>query len=469
MRDAKRIRGDVNDNHPGPEVYLRYALDYADQGFRVIPLVRRGKRPLLERWPDRGSLDRDQITEWFQTWPGSNIGLLTGDGLIVLDVDTKNGGKRSFRRLLKRRRLPETAHALTGSGGRHYLFRVDPTRRIKNINGLEPGIDIKGDRGMFVVEPSVHPSTSKEYVWLREPRSGIADAPSWLVKRLSERGGEESPLVPSQPLRLMRDGDEARLLADAIERFSVSGHGQRNSQMARLVASLLGRGYNPLLTELVVTAWWEHFHAQSLIRTSPTQAAREIGNSIAATLKNPKFRRAMAKDHMAVCRGIRMEPEKARLLEEGYVSPEGLLQPPTPPLLSKGVTEEDESSRMLCQTRQEQAFVEALVVHFTHVLCNLDDPVMKATFGQIGEIMNDRRGVKLDHPPQIERLKRRYVSRQGRPADRFELVVQTVTGRTGVPSEFELTGLLQLLSPEALEALQRRSCGTTVPQGILVA
>lgn len=47
--------------------------------------------------------------------------------------------------------------------------------------------------------------------------------------------------------------------------------------------------------------------------------------------------------------------------------------------------------------------------------------------------------------PQIERLKRKYISRPDKPATRFELAVQTVEGRPGIPSEFVLTGLRQLL------------------------
>src|SRR4051812_10202322 len=92
------------------------ALIYAALSIRVIPLGRRRKKPWMERWPERGTCDPDQIIAWFERWPDDNIGILTGRGLIVLDVDPRNGGKKSLGKLLGRRKLPTTAHARTGSG-----------------------------------------------------------------------------------------------------------------------------------------------------------------------------------------------------------------------------------------------------------------------------------------------------------------------------------------------------------------
>ena len=80
--------------------------------------------------------------------------------------------------------LPETALVRTGSGGQHYYFRVPPGRSIGNAVGLRPGLDIRGDGGLVVVPPSVHPYTNREYEWLRHPKHGIAQAPAWLLEEL---------------------------------------------------------------------------------------------------------------------------------------------------------------------------------------------------------------------------------------------------------------------------------------------
>jgi hypothetical protein len=131
----------------------------------------------MKRWPERATYDPGQIVRWFENAPDSNIGIATAKGFIALDVDPRNNGHDSLKKLLTRRKLPLTARAITGSGGEHYLFRVGPSLRIKSMNGLMPGLDVKGEVGQFVVEPSVHSATGKEYVWVVKPSQIIADVP----------------------------------------------------------------------------------------------------------------------------------------------------------------------------------------------------------------------------------------------------------------------------------------------------
>src|SRR4051812_34483809 len=101
----------------------------------------------------------------------------------------------------------------------------------------------------------------------------------------------------------------------------------------------------------------------------------------------------------------------------------------------------------LCRTPQEWAFVEALVVYFTYKVTILRESPLKATRDQIRDIVQERHGITLANP-QFERLKKRYITRPDKPAERFELAIQTVEGRQGVPSEYELTGLLQFMPEE---------------------
>ena len=82
------------------------ALDYADNGWRVIPLhtIERGacscgkascadpgKHPRLTEWQHRASTDPDQIARWWRQWPNANVGIATGEtsNLWVLDIDNK--------------------------------------------------------------------------------------------------------------------------------------------------------------------------------------------------------------------------------------------------------------------------------------------------------------------------------------------------------------------------------------------
>jgi len=425
------------------------ALEYAALGLRVIPLE--GKTPFLERWPERGTCCPHQIIAWFESWPDKNLGVLTGDGLAVVDVDPKNGGRQSFRKLTKGREWPTTATALTGSGGHHYLFRVDPALRIGNSNGLLPGIDIKGEGGQFAVEPSEHPRTKKEYVWLRTPKQGIADAPGWLVKMLVERDQPTAVLRHVKPLASTRDGDEGRLLEDVIARFPVTGQGQRHRQMTRVVGRLLGRGYNPELVESVAASWTGHFHALGVIGTSPVEAVREIRACIMSTLRNENFGSAVDRDHRAAVGRIQLTFGQRALIERGMVTPIGLVQAPSPcNRVTKG--------HALCRTKNERLFIEALVIYFTYKVAHLAESPPKATNDQLRWPIQDRHGKQWANQT-FDREVAKYVTRPRRPATHYELAAQTVVGHPGDPYEYELTGLLALMPPGATESLQRCPTG----------
>jgi putative DNA primase/helicase len=94
---------------------------------------------------------------WWCSWQTANIGVLTGAGLLVLDIDPKNGGKEALLRLTTRYgELPATPTVATGGGGWHFYFAVAGTvaRRI----GLARGIDVKADGGYVVAPDSIHAS-----------------------------------------------------------------------------------------------------------------------------------------------------------------------------------------------------------------------------------------------------------------------------------------------------------------------
>ncbi len=152
----------MNDN----QIY-QAALSYAAQGWRVLPLhgpemSGKGKRPLLKKWPSLATTDPALIKRWWEQWPEANVGILTGGGLVVVDVDGQTG-RESLSALEGRLgKLPKTRMALTGGGGFHLYFRCD--RPLPTRAGLEPGIDIRGEGGCVVAPPSVHVS-GEVYRW----------------------------------------------------------------------------------------------------------------------------------------------------------------------------------------------------------------------------------------------------------------------------------------------------------------
>jgi hypothetical protein len=187
---------------------LAHALALAAKGFRVFPLVEGGKLPAIQGWPTKATSDEAQVKRWFGPdpntgWtPDHNIGVATGNGLVVLDVDCKNGA-RGFESLAALEavhgELPDTFTVNTPSGGRHAYFST--TRDLRNsASALAEGIDIRGVGG-FVVGPG---STigGQEYVAV------AGDHPIAPVPAICEK-------IPPRPLR--EEPGTARNQASRIE------------------------------------------------------------------------------------------------------------------------------------------------------------------------------------------------------------------------------------------------------------
>jgi hypothetical protein len=86
-------------------------------------------------------------------------------GLIVLDVDPRNGGDETLHALERLHgELPPTPRVLTGGGGEHYYFRLPVSEQAGVGASVGPGLDVKADGGYVVAPPSVHPSGAR-YAW----------------------------------------------------------------------------------------------------------------------------------------------------------------------------------------------------------------------------------------------------------------------------------------------------------------
>ena len=122
------------------------ALNYAKKGFKIFPLKPNTKgEQVLESWKYESTTNLNQIDYWWNKNPNYNIGLVTGNGLLVIDIDVKNGkdGLQSIKKHGKG--LPTTAIIKTPSGGYHLYYHVNKT--ISNRVNLYDGIDIRGDGG----------------------------------------------------------------------------------------------------------------------------------------------------------------------------------------------------------------------------------------------------------------------------------------------------------------------------------
>jgi hypothetical protein len=223
---------------------LEAARAYAGRGWSVVPVAPRGKRPLVA-WREFQTrrAGPDEIAEWFARWPDANIAIVTGaiSGIVVLDIDPAHGGAEAIARFAAEHGpLPATVECLTGGGGRHLYF-AHPGRPILNKAGLVPGVDLRGDGGLVVAPPSLHPS-GRRYAWMpghAPEECGLAALGPSLLHLVAA-----TPAATGHPTQFWID-----LLRRGVD------EGQRNNTMASLAGHLLWREVDPDVVLELLLCW----------------------------------------------------------------------------------------------------------------------------------------------------------------------------------------------------------------------
>jgi hypothetical protein len=211
------------------------AAGYARRGWRVLPLHAAingmcscgttcsspGKHPRTKHGVKDATADLGTIKKWWSDWPDANVGVATGNGLVVLDIDPDKGGEDSLRELLGADEPWDTSVVATGGGGLHFYFTSD--KAIRNRVGVRPGVDVRGQGGYVVAPPSNHVSGGS-YSWQKE--AALAAWPSFDFSRrklksepVSENGiaeGERNAKLASLAGTMRRRGMSEPAIAAAL-------------------------------------------------------------------------------------------------------------------------------------------------------------------------------------------------------------------------------------------------------------
>jgi hypothetical protein len=160
---------------------LKSALQAVADGHSVLPLhwatngrcscrkrdcASVGKHPLTRHGVHDATRNEATIRHWWSKYPKANIGVATGkiSDLIVIDVDTRHGGKESLARFESENGpLPDGPIGRTGVG-LHRYFKYS-TASVGNKVGLLPGVDVRSDGGYVVYPGSIHRS-GRRYRWV---------------------------------------------------------------------------------------------------------------------------------------------------------------------------------------------------------------------------------------------------------------------------------------------------------------
>lgn len=183
---------------------LAAALEYAAQGFAVLPLhypiINRnktfcschlgaectsiGKHPqyhetLIRHGVHDASIDEALIRDWWKEWPKANVGIATGaqSNLFVIDADSP-----LIVNDAEQRGLPPTPSVRTGNG-QHAWFK-HPGFIVPNKVKIE-GFDFRGDGGLVVAPPSMHYSGVR-YDWITALDTPLADCPGWISALITQ-------------------------------------------------------------------------------------------------------------------------------------------------------------------------------------------------------------------------------------------------------------------------------------------
>lgn len=153
------------------------ARDYARDGWRILPLHglsatgactcdqldcnEPGQHPRWCQLP-QATTDLATIERWWQQDERANIGIATGNGLLVIDIDSRINA--AFEHFCQLYAIPETAMLRTEHGNWQLYFTYNRTLQLRTTRDkLGLGIRTYGE-GSYVVAPPSNTS-SGQYRW----------------------------------------------------------------------------------------------------------------------------------------------------------------------------------------------------------------------------------------------------------------------------------------------------------------
>jgi len=285
---------------------LEAALCYASMGWPVFPVhtaapdpkggpatcscyrktqcAHKGKHPITEHGHNDATTDPDLIQSWWEQWPWANVAIATGpqSGVLVLDVDPRNGGMIPFQEI--KDQIPATLEAATGGGGFHRYY-LAPSKK----PGSSPweGIDIKGDGGYVLAPPSQHES-GQVYRW----KSGTEIAPSdTLIALLPEPKTEPKPKKKTNGKSTLGGTKKEKAYAEralehAVAHVQLAQEGERNNVLNREAFGLGGFLTKDLLDQAIVHK--RLFDAAVTCGLPEDEAARTLERSLQQGISKPR-------------------------------------------------------------------------------------------------------------------------------------------------------------------------------------
>jgi Bifunctional DNA primase/polymerase, N-terminal/Primase C terminal 1 (PriCT-1) len=220
---------------------LRTALKLAARGLHVFPCAPSAKTPACAHGCKDATTDSVVIQAWWRSCPEFNIGVATGpaSAVFVIDIDGEDGEHALKQLEAAHTTLPATVEAITPRG-RHVYFKWPQSPVCNTAGKLAKGVDSRGQNGYVLAPPSLHPS-GRRYAWSVDSANAFAEAPQWLLDKITEPAKNGNGATPSSEWR--------ELVTTGVE------EGKRNEQLTKLTGHLLRRYVDAVVTLQLVQSW----------------------------------------------------------------------------------------------------------------------------------------------------------------------------------------------------------------------
>lgn len=178
---------------------------YLDRGYRLTPICNGGKRPEPKNWTVNTVNDWETVKRYPK---GKSWGWVLDAEHLVIDVDPRNGGLDSLRKIAAKHDgpiVPQYPVVITPSGGMHiYMSKPGDFKTRKQLDRY-PGIDFLSIGAQCLTVGAKHPNGglylfSDKSFW----REGPKPAPQWLLDEIRKPDVEDNEgtaagvLTPSQ-------------------------------------------------------------------------------------------------------------------------------------------------------------------------------------------------------------------------------------------------------------------------------
>ena len=376
-----------------------------EYGFLMFP-IKPGHKfpPLIRAWQKNATNDVEALRQWWAKWPDANIGIHT-KGLVVIDIDVKKDGFKSFEEATKGKDVPTTLVNCTPTGGQHIIYRL-PEGHPGVANGVDvlgPGVDIRSTNGYIV--------GFRSNIGDKEYRAGscrkIAEAPEWLVQKLqvfTERERDDEVNIPDAPPHIVRQA--SNWLAD--QEPAIEGAGGDEATY-KVCAGLHDFGLSvQQATAMLEEEWnpncqppWDHKELSVKVLNAYKYSQEAAGNKV-ATMDDFEI---TEEEHEALQETV----EKPRLtlgLRQFAELATGSLRPRE--ALIKGVLQRGSFAQLYGEPGKGKTFLALDMA--LHVATGMDwmghkvtkpGPVLYLAFEGVAGIADRFRGLLMDHKNQM--------------------------------------------------------------------